>query len=124
MIKGIILTDIFIDCKEPERLLEFYYELTGWEKTKKYNSSALKTKEGLTILFKECDVPHEPPVWPEEIGKQQKQMHLDFAVNDLQRAVSEAVNLGAKIAKEQFGGSHWVTLLDPEGHPFCFGVDE
>jgi len=54
MINGISLTDIFIDCNNPDKLLEFYYNLT----------------------------------------------------------------------EEQYGGDHWVTLLDPEGHPFCFGVDE
>ena len=124
MIKGISLTDIFIDCNDPDKQLEFHYNLTGWEKIIKYDSPALRTKEGLTVFFKECDVPYVPPVWPEETGKQQKQMHLDFAVDNLQEAVDKAIKLGAKIADEQFGGNHWVTLLDPEGHPFCFGVDE
>jgi catechol 2,3-dioxygenase-like lactoylglutathione lyase family enzyme len=125
MIKGISLTDIFIDSKNPAKLREFYYSLTGWQKVDKYgNTPALIVKEGLTVLFVECDVPHEPPVWPEEIGAQQKQIHLDFAVDNLQQSVSEAINLGAKLAESQFGGEHWVTLLDPDGHPFCFGVDE
>ena len=124
MIKGISLTDIFIDCNNPDKLLEFYYNLTGWEKVIKYDSQALKTKEGLTVFFKECDVPYVPPVWTEKIGEQQKQMHLDFAVDNLQEAVDEALKMGAGLAEEQYGGDHWVTLLDPEGHPFCFGVDE
>ena len=124
MIKGISLTDIFIDCNNPERLLEFYYNLTGWEKVYKYDSQALRTKEGLTVFFKECDVPYVPPIWTEKTGEQQKQMHLDFAVDNLKEAVGEAKKMGAKLAEEQYGGDHWVTLLDPEGHPFCFGVDE
>ena len=124
MINGISLTDIFIDCNNPDKLLEFYYNLTGWEKVIKYDSHALRTEEGLTVFFKECDEPYVPPVWTEKVGEQQKQMHLDFAVDNLKEAVSEAVRLGAKLAEEQYGGDHWVTLLDPEGHPFCFGVDE
>jgi hypothetical protein len=124
MIKGISLTDIFIDCKDPENLREFYYKLTGWERVMKYDTPGLVAKDNLVILFVECDVPHVPPVWPEEAGKQQKQIHLDFAVEDLSSAVLTAIRLGAKKAPNQFGGDFWVTLLDPEGHPFCLGVDE
>jgi predicted enzyme related to lactoylglutathione lyase len=58
-------------------------------------------------------------VWPEETGKQQKQMHFNFQVDDLQSAVEGAVKLGATKPAQQFGGEKWVTLLDPEGHPFC-----
>jgi catechol 2,3-dioxygenase-like lactoylglutathione lyase family enzyme len=124
MIKGISLTDIFIDCKDPAKLREFYYNLTGWDKIDRYDTPALVARDGLAVLFVESEVMYEPPVWPEEIGKQQKQIHLDFAVDDLQQAVSEATSLGARLAENQFGGELWVTLLDPDGHPFCFGVDE
>jgi hypothetical protein len=39
-------------------------------------------------------------------------------------AVEYAVKLGAVKASMQYGGNHWVTLLDPEGHPFCLGIDD
>ena len=64
----IALSHIFIDCKEPLRLQEFYHKLTGLEKRSMYNSPGL------------------------------------------------VVN--------QYGGKHWVTLFDPEGHPFCLGIDD
>ncbi len=48
-----------------------------------------------------------------------KQMHFNFQVDDLQSAVEEAVKLGAAKPAQQFGGEKWVTLLDPQGHPFC-----
>ena len=125
MINGISLTDVFIDCRDPDSLREFYHNITGWERITKYgNTLGLIAKEGLAVLFVECDIPYEPPVWPEEIGKQQKQVHFDFAVENLQEAVVEAIRLGARKADSQFGGEHWITLLDPEGHLFCFGVDE
>jgi len=41
MVKGISLTHIFIDCKEPLILQEFYHRLTGLEKRSMYNSPGL-----------------------------------------------------------------------------------
>jgi len=122
MIKGIALTDIFIDCNEPERLRQFYHEITGWEKIIKYSSLGLTAGDNLTVLFSKCDIPHTPPVWPEQEGEQQKQIHFDFAVENFQAAVDEAIKLGAIMPLTQYGNGHWITLLDPEGHPFCFGV--
>jgi len=46
-------------------------------------------------------------------------MHFNFQVDDLQSAVEEAIRLGATKTKAQYGGEHFVTLLDTEGHPFC-----
>jgi len=124
MIKGISLTHLFVDCQNPQNLREFYHRLTGWKKEIVYDTPGLVTESGLFILFTECDVPHIPPVWPEREGEQQKQMHFDFTVEDLRTAVDEAIELGATKAPDQYGDNLWVTLLDPEGHPFCFGVDE
>ena len=44
--------------------------------------------------------------------------HLDFAVNDLEKAVQHAVRCGAAVAEEQFSDA-WRVMLDPAGHPFC-----
>jgi len=44
--------------------------------------------------------------------------HLDFAVNDLEKAVSHAVNCGAIVADTQYS-NEWRVMLDPAGHPFC-----
>ena len=44
--------------------------------------------------------------------------HLDFAVNDLEKAVEYAVRCGASIANEQFSDD-WRVMVDPAGHPFC-----
>ena len=124
MSTGISLTHIFIDCKNPQNLQEFYHRLTGLEKRSMYNSPGLVLSNDLMLMFNACDFEYIPPVWPEETGKQQKQIHLDFGVEDLDVAVEIAVNLGAVKASQQYGGSKWVTLFDPEGHPFCLGVDD
>ena len=59
---------------------------------------------------------HEAPAWPNEHGT--KQFHLDLAVDDLDAAAAQCVELGATLPDEQPGETWWV-LLDPSGHPFC-----
>ncbi|MEA4889217.1 MAG: VOC family protein [Clostridiaceae bacterium] len=119
MTREIIIGDLSIDCVNPQRTRDFYIALTGCEKREAYGCPALISDNGLLILFMGCDFEYIPPVWPEEDGKQQKQMHLDFTVDDVPSAVEEAVRFGATKAVSQYGGEHCVTMLDPEGHPFC-----
>jgi catechol 2,3-dioxygenase-like lactoylglutathione lyase family enzyme len=116
MIPNLTIGDLMIDCANPERCRDFYADLMGCEKTSSPYGPTLKTENGLTLLFAQPDIPHEPPVWPEEPGKQQKQMHLDIGGVRL----SSAIRLGATKAAKQYGGTH-VTMLDPDGHPFCLG---
>ena len=122
MIQNLTTGDLMIDCANAERTRNFYADLMNWEKTVAFNCLALKTDNGLTILFAETDIPYVPPVWPEEPDKQQKQMHFNFQVDDLQSAVEEAIRLGATKPTNQYGGEHFVTLFDTEGHPFCLCV--
>jgi len=124
MIKGFYIGDISVDCGNPKRTREFYAAITGWKQCTLYCCPALVSPEGLRILFMGCDFDYIPPVWPEEPGKQQKQMHFNFGVDDLPAAVEEALRLGATKPKVQYGGERYVTLLDPEGHPFCLCAKE
>jgi len=119
MINGLAIGDIAVDCADPARTRDFYAALTGREKREAYGCPALVFDNGLLILFMGCDFDYIPPVWPEEDGKQQKQMHFNFQVDDLPSAAEEAVRLGASKAASQYGGDHFITMLDPEGHPFC-----
>src|ERR1035437_712750 len=90
MIPNITIGDISIDCAEPSRTRDFYSALTGWAKREAFGCPALVGDNGLCILFMGCDFEYIPPIWPEEAGEQQKQMHLDFTVDDLPSAVEEA----------------------------------
>ncbi len=47
------------------------------------------------------------------------EMHFDFQVDNVAEMVKKAEALGAKKAESQFGGSDFVTMFDPAGHPFC-----
>ena len=78
MIQGITLGDISIDCNNPLELRDFYANITAWEMQTKYDCPALVTDSNLIILFMDCDFEYSPPVWPEELGQQQKQVHFNF----------------------------------------------
>jgi hypothetical protein len=66
---------------------------------------------------------YEPPVWPNTTGRQQMMMHLDIAVDDVDRAVAWAVQSGPTVAPVQPHVDVRV-VLDPDGHPFCLFADE
>ncbi len=118
MIQGIALGDVLLDCADEQKLARFYADLLGWELTELYDHAAVRRADGLVFLFVQ-EEDYVPPVWPEEPGKQQKQMHFDFQVPDVASAVREAEALGATRTAQQFGGPYFVTMLDPAGHPFC-----
>ncbi len=118
MIQGICMGNVMVDCADGVKLCDFYGALLGWEKCELYGNPAVRSENGIVLLFAE-EEDYTPPVWPEQAGKQQKQMHFDFQVPDVEAAVREAEALGAVKAREQFGGSDFVTMLDPAGHPFC-----
>jgi len=122
MIPDLTIGDLMIDCADAQRTRDFYADLTGWERTTAYNCLALNADKGLTILFAQLDTPFVSPVWPEAPGAQQKQMHLDFGVDDLRRAVRRATRLGATKAKKQYNPKGHITMLDPEGRPFCLCI--
>ena len=120
MIKGICLGNIGIDCKDALKLRDFYAELLGWEKREMYGCPALCSQGGIVFIFDRADdYEYIKPIWPEESAKQQKQMHFDFQVDDLYSAVIQAQAIGAIKAESQYGGDHFITFFDPEGHPFC-----
>jgi catechol 2,3-dioxygenase-like lactoylglutathione lyase family enzyme len=120
MMKGACLGNIAIDCKDAQKLRDFYADLLGWEAGEMYEIPSVSGQNGIVFLFMaEDDYEYIPPVWPEQPGKQQKQIHFDFQVDDLPSAVTYAKTIGAVKAEIQFGGDDWVTMFDPEGHPFC-----
>jgi hypothetical protein len=117
------LDNVMVDCGDEQGLCEFYRQLLGWEKGTLYGRPALKSPEGVVFLFI-GEEDYVPPVWPEEAGKQQKQMHFDFQVPDVAASVEYAVSLGAVKASQQFGDAEFVTMIDPAGHPFCLCAEE
>ena len=117
------MTAFTLDCKDPHELAKFYAALLKWE-IPFYDEeyvivAAPETNQGSypSITFQR-NLDYKPPVWPEKPEAQQQMAHIDFAVNDLEKAVKYAVQCGATIADKQFSNS-WTVMFDPAGHPFC-----
>ena len=120
MIDGIQLGNVMIDCDDEQCLCSFYGALLGWRRGSLFGRPSLTSESGLIFLFVQ-EEDYLPPVWPEQPNHQQKQMHFDFQVPDVQAAVEQAILLGARRAETQFGSDAevFVTMIDPAGHPFC-----
>ena len=118
MCKEIRLADLVVDCPDAKKLSQFYHELLDWKTTELFGNPAVVSENGVMLVFVQED-DYVPPVWPEVEGRQQKQVHFDFLVSDLNTMITKAEALGARKADTQFGGSQFVTLFDPAGHPFC-----
>ena len=64
---------------------------------------------------------HEPPVFPDPHGSQQ--FHLDVEVDDVDRAESAVLELGASRVTDAPGEENFRVFRDPSGHPFCLVFD-
>ncbi|MFF5719113.1 VOC family protein [Streptomyces buecherae] len=112
------LTAINLDCPDPLALAAFYQQATGLTPHPASNAdfAGLTREDGFVIGFQRV-ADYRPPRWPDPAAPQQ--FHLDFAVDDLDRARSRLVELGAREPAHQPGGERWRVLVDPAGHPFC-----
>ena len=104
-----------LDSSDASRDAAFWSAVLGWDVAAQGEGYAMLTGPDHALGF--GTVPdHQPPAWPNEHGT--KQFHLDLAVDDLDAAAAECVELGATLPDEQ-PGETWRVLLDPSGHPFC-----
>jgi len=75
----------------------------------------LRAEHGVALAF-QLAPDHRPPQWPS--AEHPQQIHLDFAVPDLDEGEAAIIALGARKAEVQPGETFRV-FLDPAGHPFC-----
>jgi catechol 2,3-dioxygenase-like lactoylglutathione lyase family enzyme len=117
------LATVCIDCADAHEMARFYGALLGWEPTLVERSWVLlRDPAGGTGLSFQAEAAYRPPVWPERPEGQDKQLHLDIHVDDLDAAVAHAVACGARLADHQPQPRVRV-MLDPAGHPFCLFLD-
>lgn len=112
-----------IEASDPGALAEFYSLLLEWPIVhQEPGTSVVAAPQGsIYIVFQQAD-DYAPPVWPSVDGQQRTMMHFDFQVGDLDLAVADALELGARLADNQPQDNVRV-LLDPAGHPFCVVLD-
>ncbi len=120
-----------IDCADPINLANFYSSITGLKvdvTTENTNSNIvwveLKDNQGIPKLAFQKVSNYKAPTWPE--GPIPQQLHLDFAVKDLDETEIELLKIGAVKTEFQPGSpktndysTEFRVFLDPEGHPFC-----
>jgi predicted enzyme related to lactoylglutathione lyase len=121
-------TTVTVDCSNAEMLGEFYSRLFGWEITARDGAGwlQLRNPQGGIGLNVQADDLYEPPVWPEQPGRQAKMMHFEVLVDDLGAAVQRILELGGGEAPHQPADRDAARLrimLDPAGHPFCVFVE-
>jgi predicted enzyme related to lactoylglutathione lyase len=115
-----------LDCPEPLALANFYSKLTGLE-VEPLGDVAPQDVTWIellhdgkpTIAFQKVPA-YVAPIWPE--GPVPQQLHIDFAVDDLDAAEEVALSLGATKSPFQPGETFRV-YVDPVGHPFCLVLD-
>ena len=105
-------------ARTSRRSAPFIRTCSAGKKNELFGHPAVVSENGVIFLFIQ-EEDYVPCVWPEEEGRQQKQVHFDFLVPDVAAAAARAESLGAVKAHAQFGGEHFTTMLDPAGHPFC-----
>jgi hypothetical protein len=107
---------VTLDCSDPRPLGEFWAAMLGGEIVLSSETTVVVRSDALRLAA--LRIPdHVPPTWPD--GAVPKQMHLDLAVTDLEGALAEAEQLGARAASFQPAPERRRVLLDPAGHPFC-----
>ncbi|WP_329472625.1 VOC family protein [Streptomyces sp. NBC_01723] len=112
------LRAITLDCPDPPALAAFYQKAAGLEPHPESNAefAGLVCADGLFIGFQRVDG-HRAPRRPDQTVPQQ--LHLDFAVDDLDEAEARLLGLGAGRPDHQPNEERWRVLTDPAGHPFC-----
>jgi catechol 2,3-dioxygenase-like lactoylglutathione lyase family enzyme len=117
------LATVCIDCADASAMADFYARLLGWEVTiREPNWVLMRDPNGGTGLSFQGEAGYRAPTWPEQSGGQDKMLHLDIKVDDLDAAVAHALAAGARLAEHQPRARVRV-LLDPADHPFCLFLD-
>lgn len=115
------VTSVTLAASDARRLAEFYSRLLrlpittdepGWVQIRPASPDL-----GPVLSF-EHDQHFTRPTWPSAPGGQNATAHLDVVVDDLDAAVTWALEAGAQL--DPFQPQPDVRVMrDPDGHPFC-----
>jgi catechol-2,3-dioxygenase len=107
------VTSVTIDCRDPERLAEFWGHLLALEVCPRHGRFVALRRppsQAPELVFQPVPEPKRTKV----------RLHLDVAVLDLVGATRRAIELGASVADDLDAGDDSLRVLrDPEGNEFC-----
>ena len=118
------LTGVCLDCADAEVMATFYERLLGYEVAARDGHGWIQLRDpaGGTNLNIQAEPAYRPPTWPERPDGQDKMLHFEIKVDDLDAAAALALDAGARVAEYQPQPRVRV-MLDPAGHPFCLYLD-
>jgi catechol 2,3-dioxygenase-like lactoylglutathione lyase family enzyme len=112
------ITELVLDCRDPERLAAFWCEVLGWKVLDKdANDSVEIGPEGGSgpvpvLVFSASDEPKR--------GKLRLHLDVNATDRDQDAELERLLALGARPADVgQTGEESWHVLADPEGNEFC-----
>ena len=112
------ITELVLDCSDPDRLASFWCEVLGWTVLDREDGSVEIGPEGggdgpqPTLVF---DVSDEP-----KRGKLRLHLDVNPTDRDQDAELERLLALGARPADVgQTGEESWHVLADPEGNEFC-----
>jgi predicted enzyme related to lactoylglutathione lyase len=109
--------NVTFDCRDPERLSDFWAAVTGYQRTElRADFARLRAPDGRGVrhlLF------YKVP----EAKSAKSRVHVDLASRSPAEEVQRLQELGARELYRvgELGGGGWVTMADPEGNEFCIG---
>jgi catechol 2,3-dioxygenase-like lactoylglutathione lyase family enzyme len=120
MATNVRLCAVTIDCPDPVQLALFYQQFLGGTLHSSNNDFVVLSSDREVRLDFQRVPNNQPPPWPNHAAP--RRLHLDFIVDDLNKAEIHLLGLGAAVADFQPGGDRFRVLLDPAGHPFCLAT--
>ena len=113
------ITELVLDCRDPERLAGFWCEVLGWKVLDRDGNEAIE-------IGPEGGAGGAQPVLVLSASTDPKRdklrLHLDVNATDRDQAaeLERLLALGARPADVgQTGAESWHVLADPEGNEFC-----
>lgn len=113
------ITELVLDCRDPERLAGFWCEVLGWKVLDRDGNEAIE-------IGPERGADGAQPVLVLSASTDPKRdklrLHLDVNATDRDQAaeLERLLALGARPADVgQTGAESWHVLADPEGNEFC-----
>ena len=113
------ITELVLDCREPERLAAFWVEVLGWQ--------VLGREEDGSVEIGPPEGPYGPQPTlvlslSSEPKRQKLRLHLDLNPTDRDQdaELQRLLAAGARpVDVGQTGEESWHVLADPEGNEFC-----
>jgi len=116
------LSGIVIDCPDPAALAPFYEGLLGARRSESSPEwVTLALPQGPTISLQRT-ARYRAPDW--STGDPPQQLHLDFLVDNLDRAEELVLALGGRLLDGSDKPIGYRVYADPVGHPFCLVTPE